>query len=168
MSLLKKYADLFDPQESFLAVGPKFVPLNYLINLQKGGTIFFMFFLMCYYNNFSQGAWVYLALHGSYGIKFNYLGFVWVMKDIVFPDKSFSQKVGLAGSVAVASILLAYWGMGFLMMSGSTDTNPSPERIFCCIFMYVIGLVLMVLTDLQKYITLQYKYLIFTQEGLNR
>jgi hypothetical protein len=90
------------------------------------------------------------------------------MKDIVFPDKNFSQKVGLAGSVAVVLVLLAYWGMGFLMMSGRTDTNPSPERIFCCIFMYVIGLVLMVLTDLQKYITLQYKYLYFIQKGFNR
>jgi hypothetical protein len=70
MSLIKKYADLFDPQESFLSVGPKLVPLNYLINVQKGGTIFLMFFLMCYYNNFSLGAWVYLALHGSYGILF--------------------------------------------------------------------------------------------------
>jgi hypothetical protein len=43
------------------------------------------------------------------------------------------------------------------MMSGIADNNPSPERIFFCIFIYVIGLVLMLLTDMQKYMTLKYK-----------
>lgn len=80
------------------------------------------------------------------------------MKDMVFPDKNFSQKISPIAIIAVSVILLAYWGIGYIMMSGMGDDNPSPERIFCCIFMYVVGLVLMVLTDLQKYITLQYKY----------
>ncbi len=79
------------------------------------------------------------------------------MKDMVFPDKSFQQKVALFPIIAVVIVLLAYWGIGFLMMSGIADNNPSPERIFFCIFIYVIGLVLMLLTDMQKYMTLKYK-----------
>lgn len=67
MTLLNKYANLFDPQLSILGGGPKLIPLNYIINFQKGGTLIFMYTLMCYFNNFSIGAWVYLALHGSYG-----------------------------------------------------------------------------------------------------
>ena len=67
MSLIRKYAELLDPQVSILNFGPRLVPLNYIVNLQKGGTLFFMFFLMNYFNNFSIGAWTYLALHGSYG-----------------------------------------------------------------------------------------------------
>ena len=79
------------------------------------------------------------------------------MKDMTFPDKNFAQKVTMPVVISTVIILLAYWGIGLLMMSGIGDNNPSQERIFCCIFMYVNGLVLMVLTDLQKYITLQYK-----------
>ena len=39
----------------------------------------YLFVLMCYFDNFSLGAWVYLSLHGSYGI-------FWLVKDMVFPD----------------------------------------------------------------------------------
>ncbi len=157
MSIIKKYAEIFDPQYTFLSVGPKILPLNYLINIQKGGTLFFMFFLMCYYDNFSIGAWTYLALHGSYG-------FIWVIKDMVFPDKGFSHKISLPEVFGVSLVLVAYWGVGFIMMSGMADNNPTPERIFCCIFLYVVGLVLMVLTDLQKYLILQYRYIFFKLE----
>jgi hypothetical protein len=66
-NLLKKYAEIFDPNVSILSFGPKVAPLNIFINFQKAGTIFFMFALMLYFKNFSIGAWVYLALHGSYG-----------------------------------------------------------------------------------------------------
>lgn len=67
--MLKSWADITDPERSILSVGPKTIQMNYVINTQKGGTLFFMFFLMWYYNNYSLGAWVYLALHGSYGIN---------------------------------------------------------------------------------------------------
>lgn len=149
-SLLQSYAEILDPHVSILNKGPKLAPLNIFVNMQKAGTLFFMLFLMIYYKNFSLGAWTYVALHGSYGM-------VWLIKDMVFPDKSFQQKVSFPVIISVCVILIFYWGMGFLMMSGMCDNNPSPERIFVCIFMYTIGLMLMVLTDLQKYVTLKYK-----------
>lgn len=83
---------------------------------------------------------------------------MWCIKDYVFPDKSFQAKIRLTPLIVTATILLLYWGIGFLMMSGMADNNPTPERIFCCIFLYVIGLSLMLCSDLQKYITLKYKY----------
>lgn len=68
-ALLHEYAKIFDFDKGILSFEKKnFLPLNYIINAQKAGTIFAMFSLMCYFNNFSLGAWVYLALHGSYGI----------------------------------------------------------------------------------------------------
>lgn len=67
-SLIRLYAELLDPELSILAKGPKIAPLNIFINIQKAGTLFVMFGLMVYFNNFSLGAWVYLSLHGSYGI----------------------------------------------------------------------------------------------------
>jgi protein-S-isoprenylcysteine O-methyltransferase Ste14 len=149
-TLLDLYAQYLDPWESPIGKGPKIAPLNWFVNMQKAGTLFIMLGLMIYYRNFSLGAWVYTALHGSYGM-------LWIMKDYVFPDKGFQQRVSLFAIVAVCLILVLYEGCGFLMMSRFVDNNPSPERVFFCIFIYVFGVSLMLLTDLQKYITLKYK-----------
>jgi succinate dehydrogenase hydrophobic anchor subunit len=150
--ILETYANFFDPEKSPLSkhFGERFLKLNWIVNFQKAGTLFIMFILMVVYKNFSLGAWVYLALHGSYGM-------CWIIKDIVYPDKSFQQKVNLIAVFMVGAVLILYWGIGFMMMVGYGDQDPSPERIFCCIFMYVIGLVLMMLSDLQKTLTLKFK-----------
>jgi len=66
---LYEYGKFFDMDLGLLSFEKiRFIPHNYIINTQKAGTLFAMFFLMCYFDNFSLGAWVYLALHGSYGI----------------------------------------------------------------------------------------------------
>ena len=66
-SLLTKYAEFWDFEVGIFGYGEKVFPIRHIINAQKGGTFFVMLALMCYYDNFSLGAWVYLALHGSYG-----------------------------------------------------------------------------------------------------
>ncbi len=150
-TVFQLYCEVLDPNLSFLSTyNPKIFPLNYIINFQKGFTLAMMFSLMVYFNNFSLGAWIYLALHGSYGI-------IWYVKDMVVPDKSFQMNVNPVVFIVTGSILLCYWGIGFLMMSGIADNNPSPERIFVCIILYVFGVSLMLVTDLQKYITLNFK-----------
>ena len=149
-SLLYKLCLSMDPHRSFLAVGPKIIPLNYIINTQKAGTIFVMFTLMLYFNNFSLGAWLYLSLHGTYGI-------VWILKDMIFPDKSFQAKVTIPAAVVTGGLLLLYWVIGYLMMCGEGEQNPSPRKVFGCFFTFTIGLFLMVCTDLQKFITLKLK-----------
>lgn len=75
---------LLDPINTPLSFGPKIIKFNWIINAQKTGTIFIMSFLMFYYNNYSTGAWLYLSLHGTYGL-------LWFLKDMVFPDKSFQH-----------------------------------------------------------------------------
>jgi steroid 5-alpha reductase family enzyme len=47
--------------------------------------------------------------------------------------------------------------MGFLMVSGRANNEPSNERVFCCIMMYVLGIVKMISTDVQKYVRLSLK-----------
>ncbi len=136
-SFFQLFAELLDPATSPLRSSNGFVPLNWVINIQKLGCLFFTFALMVYFNNFSKGCWVYLGLHGSYGL-------MWVLKDITFPDKSFQRKVGLIEFIMVALILILYYLMPFMMTSGMADNNPSDERVFVCIMMYTIGIVLMI------------------------
>ena len=67
MGFLDFYSAMFNPNKSFLAFGPKFIPSNWVINLHKGATIFLIYFMMWYYQNFSIGCYIYMAIHGSYG-----------------------------------------------------------------------------------------------------
>ena len=71
-----------------LPPGPRFIPLNWIINVPKAGYWIFMLSLMIYFGNYSLGAWIYLTLHGSYGV-------LWFVKDLVFPDKTFQTNVTL-------------------------------------------------------------------------
>ena len=65
-----------------LPPGPGLLPFAYVLNFNKATMFIYLYALMVYFDNFSTGAWIYLALHGSYG-------FFWVFKDTVFPDPGF-------------------------------------------------------------------------------
>jgi hypothetical protein len=64
-----------------------FASMHQAINAQKASSLFVIFGMMVYFNNYGYGPFVYLALHGSYGI-------MWSLKYYVFPDKTFHRKVG--------------------------------------------------------------------------
>ena len=149
-SLLTRLALITSPLENPFNFGPKIFPVHIIVNLQKGSTIIIMFLLMLYFQNFSTGAYIYLSLHGSYGI-------IWVLKDITFPDKSMHVKTCFIPACALISLLLLYWGMGLEMMIGLGIQDPSNIRIFICFIFYSFGLVLMLCTDLQKYLILKNK-----------
>ena len=148
--LIIALANFCDPINTPISFGPKFIKFNYIINAQKTGTIIIMSLLMYIYNNYSKGAWLYLSLHGTYGI-------IWFLKDMVFPDKSFQQLLTIPSAILVWVLLFLYWIMGFEMMMGKGDQDPSPKKIFGCFFIYTFGVVLMLGTDLQKFIVLKYK-----------
>ena len=149
-ALFDKIALLTSPSENPFNFGPKIFPVHIIVNIQKGGTIFIMYLLMFYFNNYSKGAYIYLSLHGSYGI-------IWVIKDIIFPDKSMHVKTCLIPAGALIGLLLLYWGIGFEMMYGLGIQEPNNMRIFLCFIIYSFGLIFMICADLQKYLILKYK-----------
>ena len=148
--ILVLLSTIIDPVNTPLAFGPKIIKFNWIINAQKTGTIFLMFLLMVLYNNYSTGAWLYLSLHGTYGL-------LWFLKDIVYPDKSFQVYLTPIPALLVISFLLSYWVMGFEVMCGLGDQNPSGKKIFGCFFLFSFGNILMMCSDLQKFIILEYK-----------
>jgi hypothetical protein len=102
---------------------------------------------MFHFRSFSLGMWVYLFLHGSYGIA-------WVWKDIYFPDATFKQK-GTIGSLILLFIFLTlYWFIPVPLAAGYGVHNPPFERIILVIGMYLFGLYLMLGSDHQKNTTL--------------
>lgn len=132
--------------------GPRFLRLNWVINFQKGMTLFWVLGLMVYFDNFSIQNWVYLGLHGSYG-------FIWILKDRHFPDNRWRQGVTFGGAfMAVLLVLGPYWVAPYLLISpllGEAHIGASTFWLFLAIFIYAMGLCLMLVTDAQKYYTLR-------------
>lgn len=130
--------------------GPKYFKLRHVVNLFKGATSFYVILLMFLFNNYSLGMYLYLALHGSYGI-------VWLLKDGFFPDKTFDNKCTFGSIAAVSFLLLMYWMMPLFIASGIALQTPSNIRICVAVAIYGLGVCLMIGSDAQKTFTLKYK-----------
>ncbi len=130
--------------------------LKHAINLHKGLTAAIVVGLMLAYQNFTLGPWVYLALHGSYG-------FLWLLKDRLYPDKQWEQKVSLGAGIASFVLLLLYWVAPFLLIS--RGTVPPLPLVSGAIALNIFGVFLHFVSDAQKYYTLKYRSGLIT-EGL--
>ena len=148
--------------------GPRVLKFAWVINAQKGGTFLFLGALMWLYADqtpaaTSAAAWIYLAMHGAYGV-------VWLIKDIAFPDGNWQVRITWP-SVAVAGFGLAmYWSFGWLLISGTAQPQyPLPEWAwYClCVSLTVVGSVIMIAADAQKYFTLRVKRGLIT-DGMHR
>ncbi len=130
------------------------MPLRYVINFFKGMTGLWVLFLMFYFKSFSLGMWVYLFLHGTYGIA-------WVWKDVCFPDATFKEKGSIGSLIILFIFLTLYWFIPVPLAAGYGVHNPPVVRIILVIAMYLFGLYLMLGSDHQKNTTLAKKKGIF-------
>ena len=130
------------------AVGPKVILIRTNVNFFKCLTSLWILSLMWFFNNWSKGMWVYLFIHGSYGIA-------WLIKDRLFPDSQTLRKASLGSHLVLTIVLLCYWMIPVSLAMGLGINNPSVLRISSIIGLYVVGLVLMMGSDYQKYKTLK-------------
>ncbi len=134
--------------------GPRTLKFSWVINFQKGMTAFWVLGLMVYFENYSTQAWVYLALHGSYG-------FAWILKDLVFPDAKWKPRITFGGAImAVLTVLGPYWAAPYLLTSpvlGATHQGAGWIGMTLAIFTYSLGLAIMLSADAQKYYTLKHQ-----------
>ena len=122
--------------------------LNQIINLHKGLTVFVVAGLMMFYKNYSIAAWVYLSLHGTYGI-------LWLLKEKIFPDPYFKEKINLITSITGFIFLGSYWIAPFILIS--SQKSVSYPIIAASISINIIGVFLHFASDAQKYFTLKIK-----------
>ena len=119
--------------------GPRSIKLAWVVNFQKTSTFVFMALLMLLYQNTSMSAWIYLALHGSYGL-------VWMIKEAAFPDPAWQRKVTMGGALATFLLVLGpYWLMGWLLISGVSQPGyPLPDGAWfsLCISLCILGCVI--------------------------
>lgn len=144
--------------------GPRLWKFSWVINFQKAGTFVFLGALMWWYDNTSTAAWVYLAMHGGYGL-------VWILKDMAFPDPNWQNKITIGGGInAFVSVLGWYWMFGWLLISGTAqpDYPLIKGAWYClCISLCILGSVFMIAADAQKYFTLRVKRGLIT-DGMHK
>jgi len=122
--------------------------LNQLINLHKGMTAFVVLGLMFFYNNFTIAPLVYLALHGTYGL-------LWLLKEKIFPDPYFKEKINFLTSVTGFIFLGSYWIAPYILISSQKSV---PDFIIAAsISINIIGVFLHFASDTQKYFSLKLK-----------
>ncbi len=144
--------------------GPKVVKQAWVINMQKGLTALFVYWLMVAWENFSPAAWTYLALHGTYGV-------VWLIKDATMPDPNWERRITFGGVFTMlALVLLPYWLAPVLLITdvlGPDRAQPSTALLAGAVALHTLGVVLMMAADAQKYFTLKVKRGLIT-DGLFR
>ena len=152
--LIRAMNDLFTYVINDFLGGPKVLKFAWVINFQKASTFFFVALLMMIYENYSTAAWVYMALHGSYG-------FCWLLKHFAFPDSSWEKKITFGGAVmSFLFVLGPYWLFPYLLISSVLGTDhpaPSNPMLMFCISLHTLGVVIMMASDCQKYYMLKYR-----------
>ncbi len=122
--------------------------LNQIINLHKGLTAFVVLGLMIFYDNFTIAPFVYLALHGTYGL-------LWLLKEKIFPDPYFKEKVNFLTSVTGFIFLGSYWVAPYILISSQKSV---PNIVIAAsISINIIGVFLHFASDCQKYFSLKLK-----------
>ena len=126
---------------------------KHFIDFHKGITFLYILGLLYFYSAFDNVAiWVYLGLHGTYGV-------LWVMKSMIFPDKSWEEDTGLIYGLVILIGLSLYWISPWIIVSGYFTNGQMvviPNwLISVVIFSFGSGVFLHFSSDMQKYTTLK-------------
>ena len=133
--------------------------IKHPINLHKFLTFGVILGLMAVYQNFTIAAWIYLALHGTYGM-------MWLIKDRLYPDKQWEEEIPVVTGVITFLIVGLYWIAPFILISSRVE--PSAPLIAAAIATNIFGVFLHYGSDAQKYFTLKYQKGLITEGFFSR
>ena len=135
------------------------LPHKYYIDSHKGLTGPFVLGLIAYYHAWDNLlAWIYLALHGTYGV-------LWVLKSRYFGDKNWERPVGIGVALYTWAGLSLYWITPWLIVSHRNHPI-APWMVGLCIAMYSFGVFLHFASDMQKHMSLAYRRGTLLTDGL--
>jgi steroid 5-alpha reductase family enzyme len=121
--------------------------LKYITDSNKGVTFLAILILMAIYHQWQNPtAWVYLALHGTYGI-------LWVLKSRIFPDAAWENRAPIWYGLIAWLGLMLYWIPAWLLMARGVQAPP--WFLGLCIFLYIFGIFFHFTSDMQKYTSLK-------------
>jgi protein-S-isoprenylcysteine O-methyltransferase Ste14 len=116
---------------------------KYFIDSHKGVTPLAILAMMAVYGQWDNPtAWVYLGLHGSYGI-------LWVLKSRIFGDRQWEKPSGWGYGLVIWTGLTLYWVAPWLITS--QDLRAPAWLLGLSVFVYGIGVFLHFASDMQKH-----------------
>ena len=116
---------------------------KHFIDIHKGATASVVLGLIVYFHQWENTtAWVYLALHGSYGI-------MWVLKSKIFPDTTWEAVCSIWYGLYIWGGLTLYWISPWIIMS--TGVQNTPMYVGICIAVFAMGVFFHYAADMQKY-----------------
>jgi hypothetical protein len=122
--------------------------MKYIIDTFKVLTLPFQLFILFYMNQMNNTTmWVYVALHGSYGI-------FWIMKSYWFGDESWNQPGSLSWGGYVAGGLLLFWSPGILISYNQVEAEN--WYLFLCITIFSFGVFFHFTSGLNNSLTCRY------------
>ena len=122
---------------------------KYFIDFHKGATAPFVILSIWYFNQWENPtAWIYLGLHGSYGI-------MWVLKSMIFPDKTWEARCSIWYGFYIWGGLTLYWISPYIIMS--TPVYNSPMYMGLMVGMFAMGIFFHYASDMQKHAHLKLK-----------
>ena len=127
---------------------------KHFIDIHKGLNSIAILLLMFYFDSWNNLiAWIYLALHGTYG-------YLWILKSRIFPDKQWENKTNFSYGLLIWIGLSLYWISPYIIISGNSILPFSipmyPIYIFFCLTIYILGIFFHFTSDMQKYTQLKY------------
>lgn len=125
------------------------MPRKFFIDTHKGVTFLAILIMIGIFHQWSNpAAWIYLALHGTYGM-------LWVFKSRVFPDRKWEEKINpWWGIFYYWGGMTLYWVAPFLITSRSVQAPPWLMALV--ISLYTLGVFLHFTADMQKFVQLQH------------
>lgn len=120
-----------------------------IVDDHKFLTTFFILGLMAAYGRWENAtAWLYLALHGTYGM-------IWLIKGAIFPDRRWEQRVPAPYAIGLGLTLTLYWAAPWLLIA--YDVRATPWLMALCVAVYTLGIFIHYTSDMQKHMALAHR-----------
>lgn len=130
----------------------------FYIDTHKGVTGLVILAMMVFFQRLeSTTAWIYLALHGTYGL-------LWVWKSKVFPDTQWEQRAPLWYGLVIWGGLSTYWVAPVYVMRA--DVEAPPWRLGLAVMLFGLGVFLHFASDMQKHMHLTHRRGVLLDDGL--
>lgn len=114
---------------------------------------------MYYFDNWSHHAYMYLVAHGSYG-------WLWILKHYTLEMKPFNTEADIPVYIVLTIVLYPmYWTFAYLAIANK-DTM-SGLYLAGCMTLYIFGLSIMLMSDVQTHFTLKYHSGQLITNGMN-
>ena len=120
--------------------------LKYFIDTNKGITFIVILGLMAVYRQWQNPtAWIYLALHGTYGL-------LWVLKSSIFPDASWERKTSIWFGLVSWVCLILYWIPAWIITSKGISAQA--WLLALAVSLNAFGIFFVFASDMQKFTAL--------------